>query len=69
MKKIKSMKDNKDSELELKGDTITIQVHNKFQSIPVKGDKNQFHFGALFGTKVWLYKNDHKILFIIGNSI
>ena len=22
---------------------ITIQVHNKFQSIPVKGDKNQFH--------------------------
>ena len=42
-KKIKSMKDNEYSELELKGDTLTIQVHNKFQSIPVKGDKNQFH--------------------------
>ena len=43
MEKIKSMKDNEYSELELKGDTLTIQVHNKFQSIPVKRDKNQFH--------------------------
>ena len=51
MKKIKSMKDN-ESEPELKGDTITIQVHNKFQSIPVKGDKNQFHLEPYLDPKL-----------------
>ena len=52
MKKIKSMKDNEYSELEVKGDTITIQVHNKFQSIPVKGDKNQFHLEPYLDPKL-----------------